>query len=191
MMRSGTHLVINVILNNFQRYKKSPLYVNLDMFLHLGGNIDKLSSSGGSVVKTHFPQAIECRGHETEIMQFLKKQKVILVRRDPQEVKRSLKNFGEWGAKEVSKFDQLQKEFDDYWQTQEGVLILNYADLIQLDRLAEIIKQIEQFTGIVSNQKIKLPLAKNKRFGILFSKAMTRLLGRYAPYVNTGIKLGR
>ena len=192
MMRSGTHLAINMILNNFLVYKGTPLYVNLEMLLHTGGNLEELSRAGGSVVKTHFPQSIECRGHEQEISQFLRREKVILVTRNPQQIKLSLQNFGQWGAGESLKFDEIQREFEDYWMRAhaDDVLSLDYADLIQTEKLPDLLRQIEEFTGLTRNPKSVSVIDKNRRFTTLLSKALTRVFGRFAPYINTGIKLG-
>jgi hypothetical protein len=193
MMRSGTHLLIDLILNNFSVYKGSPLYINLEMVLQFGGNIADVTTAGGSVVKTHFPQAMECIGREAIISDFLQKQKVILVTRDPLQIKRSLQNFGQWGAEEVTKFDQIHREFQDYWMnTHQGdILRLDFADLIQPEKLPELLRKIEEFTGLSKNAKCIGATNKNKRYTILFHKALTRLFGRFAPHINTGIKLGK
>jgi hypothetical protein len=193
MMRSGTHIAIDLLLNNFSQYKGSPLYVNLDMVLHFGGKMDDLSKSGGSVIKTHFPQAIECRGHKAEISNFLTQQKVILVTRDPQQIKQSLRNFGEWGAEEALKFDPLHQEFENYWLNEHKgeVMRVDYMDLIQPDKVPEILRKIESFSGLEKNAKFIGVICKKKRVTIFLCKALTRVFGRFAPRINTGIKLGK
>ena len=192
MMRSGTHLAINMILNNFLVYKGTPLYINLEMFLYTGGSLEELSRAGGSIVKTHFPQAIECQGHEQEISEFLRKEKVILITRNPPQIKRSLQNFGQWGTGESLKFDEIQREFEGYWMRAYtgDVLSLDYADLIQSEKLPDLLRQIEEFTGLTRNPKSVSIINKNRRYTILLSKALTRVFGRFAPHINTGIKLG-
>lgn len=192
-MRSGTHIMIDLILNNFAMYKGSPLYINLDMVLHFGAKVHDVTQAGGSVIKTHFPQSIECRGHETEIREFLHQQKVILVTREMNAIKKSLKRFGEWGANESTKFDQIHTEFDDYWNNEHkgSVLRVDYADLIQAEKVPGILREIERFTGLTKNSHLIGVIKKEKRFAILLWKALTRLLGCFSPRINTGIQLGK
>jgi hypothetical protein len=193
MMRSGTHLLINLLLNNFPAFKSSPLYLNLDMFVHQGGHLKELDHSGGFVVKTHFPQSVECRGHEDGLKEFLGRNKVLLVYRNPHEIKRSLGKFGEWGAAEVSKFAQIQADFSNYWdhEHQGEVMRVKYADLIDETKLPSLIEALQTFTGLPRNSKIVGVVAKKKRLTILFWKAATRLFGHLSPRINTGIKLGK
>jgi hypothetical protein len=189
MMRSGTHLLIDLLLNNFPAYKCSPLYLNLDMFVNQGGKIPELDGSGGFVVKTHFPQSIECQGHEEALSQFLGQNKVILVSREANEIKRSLGKFGEWGAAEVARFDQIHEDFFRYWDHQHKgeVMRVNYADLIHESRLPALLEEIEAFTALKKSSKLIGVVPKHKRL----TKTTTRLLGHLSPRISTGIKLGK
>ena len=56
--RSGTHLLIDAILNNFAVYKRRPLYVSLDQYLLSGYPVEDLLACGGYIVTTHFPQTL-------------------------------------------------------------------------------------------------------------------------------------
>lgn len=193
MMRSGTHLMINLLLNNFPAFKSSPLYLNLDMFVHQGGQLKDLDQSGGFVVKTHFPQSIECRGHEDGLKEFLGRNKILLVSRDAHEVKHSLGKFGEWGAAEVAHFAQIRQDFSHYWDHEHHgeVMRVKYADLIDDTKLPALLEALEEFTGLPRSSKMMGVVAKKKRLTILFWKAATRLLGHLSPRINTGIKLGK
>ena len=42
MMRSGTHLLIDLILNNFAALRTSPLYIDADRFLRESGSSKEL-----------------------------------------------------------------------------------------------------------------------------------------------------
>ena len=54
--RSGTHILIDLILNNFTPYRRNPLYVDLDRYIHEGLDVEDLIQKGGYVVKTHYPE---------------------------------------------------------------------------------------------------------------------------------------
>jgi hypothetical protein len=187
MMRSGTHILIDLLLNNFAVLKKSPLYVNLDMFVHSGQRIAPLDDARGAVIKTHFPQTIECRGNEEVMQDFLKRNKVILVVRDQDQIRKSLQNFGAWGKAEVNNFEQSSALFKRYWdETHTGnVMRLQYADLIQPQKLPQLLEQIEAFTGLTKNSRTVGVIPKEYRWSIFIGKILTRLLGRRAPRIYT------
>jgi hypothetical protein len=163
------------------------------MFVHLGGKIDELDHSGGFVVKTHFPQSVECRGHEEGLTQFLGQNKVILVTRDANDIRSSLSRFGDWGASEVAHFDQIQEDFFRYWdhEHQGDVMRVKYSDLIDESRLPSLLEALEAFTGLKKRAKLMGVVPKNNRLTILFWKMTTRLFGHLSPRINTGIKLGK
>jgi hypothetical protein len=192
MMRSGTHLLIDLLLNNFAVLKKSPLYVNLDMFVHSGQRIAQLYDAGGYVIKTHFPQSIECRGNEEVLQEFLRHNKVILVVRNVDQIKKSMQNFGAWGKAEAENLEQSCALFERYWDEIHtgNVMRLQYADLIQPQKLPQLLEQIEAFTGLTKNNRTVGVIPKECRWKIFIGKMLTRLLGRRAPRIVTGIKLG-
>jgi DNA-directed RNA polymerase subunit N (RpoN/RPB10) len=111
MMRSGTHMAINLLLNNFPMYRHTPLYVNLDRYIEQGRSVSDLEKAGGSVIKSHFPQAQERIGHEAEFEDFFSNNKIILVTRDSVQIKKSLSNFGLWGRDESSHFEEHEERF--------------------------------------------------------------------------------
>lgn len=182
--------MINMILNNFPNYKHNPLYVNVDEYVSKGLPLSELEEAGGSVVKTHYPQSAESKGHEEKIEKLLEKSKVILVRRNPLQVKQSLAKFGEWGKNEVVNFDKQVDAFDRYWDSQKNVLLLNYDDLISPSKFDLITRKLAEFLEIPLPERVAGPRPKKQRLRIFLDKALTRLLGARAPRINTGIKLG-
>ena len=190
MMRSGTHIVIDIILNNFVSLRKQPLYVNLDTYLNQGGDINMLDESGGTLVKTHYPQTSISLANNSDLGIFLQKCKVILVKRASDQMKKSLANFGELGKKELASFDESFVRHTTYWRSHSNYLTLHYDDLIDANKLEEIIVSISNFLELPIPAHLRGPRCKDQRWRIKFDKALTRLLGPLAPRINTGIGLG-
>ncbi len=52
-MRSGTHLLIDLILNNFPVYRESPLYLDLERYRLSDLETSRIPDLRGLVIKTH------------------------------------------------------------------------------------------------------------------------------------------
>lgn len=190
LMRSGTHLAIDLILNNFRAYRKKPLYVDLDQYLHVEGSVDELLQAGGQVLKTHFPQAIEStdRGDAIRRIRSSSRTRVIILHRDIEDVRRSMGRFGEWGAAEVAKLDQQAKAFEAAWNSHRDAHRLSFPDLTHpekgvatVERLARLLDQSPSADPPV------LPRPRSHRNRVRLDKLMTRLVGKASPRINTTI----
>jgi hypothetical protein len=189
MMRSGTHIMINLLLNNFRNYRHTPLYINLDYYFHRGMAVADLENAGGSIIKTHYPQSKECEGLEPQFESFLQSQKVILVSRNHDQVRASLKRFGSWGREEAKKFSEIVERFDGYWDKNQDCLRVDYDDLINPQKVIGVAEKISEFLELPLTRNVVGPRNKNHRLRILIDKGLTRLFGQYVPRINTGIRL--
>ena len=55
LMRSGTHVLIDLLLNNVPGYRRAPLNVDLDHYLAGKNSLDALNRCGSYVMKSHYP----------------------------------------------------------------------------------------------------------------------------------------
>src|SRR5579883_635962 len=56
IMRSGTHLLLDSLFNNFPTLRRTPLFIDFDAYERGALPVEPLASISGVVIKTHFPQ---------------------------------------------------------------------------------------------------------------------------------------
>jgi len=188
VMRSGTHMLIDLLLNNFKQYKRVPLYVNLDAVLDDNSVVNKLIECGGYIVKTHFPQIGYSDTRNKVLEKIVRRSYIISPQREIQEIIKSTERFLKYEAQ----FDIYNSVeiFEKYWGSHNKMLV-PYDSLTDPQKCSEIIKRIGCYIGLEQNQKIILPPRKNAKNTVYFWKLSTRMLGRYSPIVNTTISFGK
>jgi hypothetical protein len=184
LKRSGTHLLIDAILNNFARYKRRPLYVDIDHLLSDPRAVDRVLACGGYVVKTHFPQVGPAVDRSNQLQRLISEAVVISPVRDPEAVFRSSMTFG--SVADRAQFDAEAAAFADFWGRQK-VHYVPFARLVDRDRYAEFIAGLGRWLGLTPNPRLILPFRKHARTRLYVVKVLTRLLGHASPIVNTTI----
>lgn len=184
VMRSGTHVLIDCILNNFDRYRRRPLYIDLDQFVRQGLDWRRIVDQAGPyVVKTHFPQ-VQCTGLDEAVTQLLTAAKVLIPQRSAADVLRSSKAFDT--GMTTDELTQSMRAFDQFW-LRVPHLPVEFAQLVdrhsaprQIERLAEHLRESPRVPPV-------LPPDAAQRLRIYSTKLATRLLGDNAPVINTTI----
>lgn len=129
--RSGTHLAIDMIVNNNPHYRRKPIYVDLDM-LAKRRNLDcleRLTGTSGYVVKTHFPIGV----HNAEEMRLrveavAENAVIVTIRRTADDIIRSLDRWNETEDSE-SVLENL-RQFWAFWETR-ATLQMEFTELFQ------------------------------------------------------------
>lgn len=190
LMRSGTHLAIDMLLDHFATYRQRPLYTNLDAFLRAGMSLEALSAAGGMVIKTHCPQADEGADRQAEARAFLWTQRVIVVHRNPEDVRKSLSRFGDLGL-QAARFESVAEGFYQFWEGHPCAVKVSFEDITDPEVFPRVVHAVAAFLGEEVPERIIAPRPKSHRSRILVDKALTRLFGAGAPRINTGIGLSR
>lgn len=190
-MRSGTHIVIDAILNNFPQYRCSPLYIDLDRLLGDRGvgqaQIDMLNGIGGIVLKTHMPQSRTTVERMAILNKIIPNTVLVTTWRDPKKQLESLRNFRVHTEEHLGKLIGNVDLFYDYWESQDTVRI-NFDELLNRDGFRKSVAAISKRIHLpVDDRKIVYPPSREKRLTVYTQKFLTRVLGRYAPVINTGI----
>lgn len=188
MMRSGTHVLIDLILNNFPNYRHNPLYIDLDHYLGKRLSEVELLSCGAYVIKTHYPQARHDKDSIRSINQLANNAYIIQPIRDIESVFQSLQNFSYQGG--IARLKEENERFNRFWG-KHNILQLNFKDLIDISKTTSCIQKIGDFINQESQRKAVLPPAKNATKKVLLLKIVTRLLGCRAPVINTTIRFAR
>jgi hypothetical protein len=185
LMRSGTHVLIDCILNNFARYRRRPLYIDLDQFVGQGLDWRQIADHAGPyLVKTHFPQ-VQRVGLEEAVTQLLRAAKVLIPRRSAAEVLRSSEAFDTGLSRE--ELPRSLAVFDQFW-SRVPHLSVEYAQLIDREHAPAQIERLAGFLGEPPRVPPLLPPDAAQRLRIYTAKLATRLLGDQAPVINTTIR---
>jgi hypothetical protein len=186
--RSGTHLLIDLVLNNFRRYRRSPLYVNLDRWLAQGGSASELRRAPPLVLKAHLP-AFDPAPSETvlsELRDIAGQVSVVRPVRDLEEVFPSYRSM----RPELSA-DQFAEEaagFERFWEEIDAeVLRVPFARLVE--RPDDVVGELARHLDLRVPKRVRPPRPKAHRFRIGTDKLLTRLVGARAPVINTSIRM--
>lgn len=188
--RSGTHIMIDSILNNFPHYRNIPLYLDFDQFSNSRYKpesvLDEICNSR-LIIKTHYPHR-NLYTHEDDITssieRLIEKAFVIKVERDKQRIKASYeKGFGK-----VSNIECEIELFDEYWQNKADIIV-NFNELVNKDTLPKVIEQISDKLNEEHVRKVIFPPPPDAFLQVGVQKIATRLLGKRTPFsVNTTIQ---
>lgn len=197
VMRSGTHLMIDTILNNFPRYKRRPLYVDLDRLLDAADReekVDKLLASGGYVVKTHFPQAFDQPGREPLVRRVAERSRIVVVHRDPERTYRSLQAWtSQWDlglVKDKGAYLASVARFGEFWRDYPR-LDFQFEELVDEKGYEDMVGRLQAFLGTPPSARLRRPPRASARLQVYLTKGLTRVLGHRAPVVNTTIRFGK
>jgi len=188
LMRSGTHLLIDLVLNNFSEYRNSPLYIDLDQYLKNRLSIDELFGCGNYVIKTHFPQVMHSAKDIIVIRKLASESYIIQPQRDIASISKSLQKFSYLGN-----FEDLLLEkntFEEFWKDYT-TLQINFRDLLSKENGGSILEDIEAFISQPHRTPPVLPPLNTSIPYIYIIKLLTRLLGKKAPIINTTIQFSR
>ena len=194
-MRSGTHLLIDMILNNIPAYRTRPLYIDFDQCLnprHLTAPdpvFNRISPQSGHVLKTHLPVGVDPEiTADPAVTTLIDAALIITVRRDKTEIERSLK---QWNAASTEGRSPRHRDedYDRFWQFWQGkeTIELRFADLFDPQAMTTTIGRIAEATGTQPAALFRGPAPAHRKLAILRNKALTRIAGRFAPRIDTTI----
>lgn len=191
-MRSGTHILIDLILNNLPAYRARPLYVDLDQCAKQGRAdhdlLGALTPRSGYVLKTHMPLNVpEDMAADPRIEALTEAACVITLRRDRAEVCRSLGRWHRIGAAEAEA--AYGPDYDRFWDLWEGRdrIAVEFSDLFDPEAMQRLLADIAERTGTRAARRFMAPPSGRGKGRIYANKMMTRLAGRHAPRVDTTI----
>ncbi len=186
LMRSGTHLLIDSLLNNCKELRRVPLYIDLDELLLECSHdeaLELIARSGHYVIKTHYPQL---GGNDPERAAFMaslcEMGTTITIMRDQASVERSFAIFSD--QPEPRDMSDNYARFRGFWQAR-AQLALNFEDLT--NDWQNTMDRIWTATGHKRDVSVTPPSPRNHRYRVYANKLLTRLIGRRAPVINTTI----
>lgn len=191
-MRSGTHILIDLILNNLPAYRNRPLYVDLDQCAKQSTAENDLlgmvSADAGYLLKTHMPLNVpDTMSTDSRIETLIAQSIVITVRRPRADVCRSL---GRWhGVDDATATERYGAQYDQFWQVWDGRarIMLDFSDLFVPERMSQLLRQLGEETGTQPVAHYTAPPSGAHKYQIYTNKMLTRILGCRAPRIDTTI----
>ena len=184
LQRSGTHLLIDTILNNFALYKRRPLYVDIDHLLDDPTQVDRLITCGNYVVKTHFPQVGDTPLREAQMRRVIACSKIVSPQREDAAVYQSSLAFGTVQSRK--EFEAQKQRFQQFWG-ELRVYYFTFARLVDRNNFGQLVNELSNVLEMPANSRLVLPYEKRARLKVYTAKLLTRLLGNRAPLINTTI----
>jgi hypothetical protein len=184
LMRSGTHLLLDTLFNNFPALRRRPLFVDFDAYERAGLPPEPLASISGVTIKTHHPR-VELSEPCLSALESLAGRALILTPRRPaEEVCASLAKWGH--SLTVDEFGEIERRFDAFWGPYSPVAV-SFPTLLDAGGAESLIKLVAERTGLAPVRRPRPVMPAGHRLGVYFDKVLTRLLGRGAPRINTTI----
>jgi hypothetical protein len=184
-MRSGTHLLIDLVLNNFPVFKTAPLYLDLDQWLDDERPPSSLKSIRGKVIKTHLLHRDVAR--YCDALGHLKGVIILSTLRNRHDMVASQHKFLE--EAELARGDEdFERKLIDL-----DVTVVEYFYFDSLTNKQEYEQNVDRLSKLLPstvtpriNRLARATLASG-RVSVLVSKLLTRWFGDLSPVVNTSI----
>lgn len=189
-MRSGTHLMIDLLLNNIAVYRTKPLYVDLDATLKqsVPGRdlIRHLSPMAGHILKTHLPiDSAQGAASNPDLLRIIESAVIVTVHRDQAAVMTSLSRWDRT-PEELRVYEREHEAFWKFW-SHRGNVALEFTDLLDATAMRDALERIAELTGSRVARRVTMPVPGARRRRIYVNKGLTRVLGRRAPRIDTTI----
>jgi hypothetical protein len=182
LMRSGTHLLLDSMMNNFLALRHKPLFIDFDAYERAGLPPGPIAQINGAIIKTHYPQTPLAAPYLEALKQLIPRAFIITPQRPEAEVRRSL---GKWGLFPTDKeFADVTRRMDAFWVPFTPVTV-EFSSLLKREGVAELVRIVAARTRLQPLPPEKMVMPSPSRSGVYLDKMMTRLFGRHAPRINT------
>lgn len=192
--RSGTHVMMDLLSNTWPELRRSPLYIDLDRLWEADRSLDLAIHSPGYVMMTHHPAA-SGGGDDfaAALDRLLERAVVVVVERDLAAVQRSItiSSTPLGTAEEPLELAQAVDRFRTYWRDRPRI-VADFAQLVDPDEMLEPLTAVAAAAGLQDPVRAGAVPPPTRTRTVLLAKAVTRLIGRRAPTVNTtvGFRVG-
>lgn len=189
--RSGTHILIDQILNNIPAYRSRPLYIDLSQCLKRdapGNNlIGQITPNAGYIIKTHLPVGLPGAVlKDARLDAIIAASVVVTVRRDRDDVRRSLARWHKARTEGDVGYDTEYDAFWEFWNDKEQI-VLDFKDLFVKSKMEVILDRLANETQTKRATRFAGPTSLSRKRSIYLNKTLTRLLGSNAPHIDTSI----
>jgi hypothetical protein len=149
-------------------------------------------SRSAYVVKTHFPQNVSTPEMQEALQKLLNADTIVVTTtRDTGDIFKSHLKFTDLHRSVSPNLHQESiTRFDDYWHSKPK-LTIRFEHMTDSKYHVECITKIASQLGQEVPGRVVGPYLKNQRIRVYCSKALTRILGKRAPVINTTFYFGQ
>ena len=184
IMRSGTHLLIDTLFNNFTEYRNAPLYIDLDEWIRTGGTLAELKGLTGVIIKTHYPQ-VSLPIEPLEMKSFFQDCQIFTPVREHDKIWRSSTSTAFDAYSSEDEFKRDLSAFSTFWEPFEALQV-PFSSLVA-DDFTPVVTALSEYLDLAPAKRFVAPFKKGEKFKVYFYKLLTRLLGKQSPIINTTI----
>lgn len=183
IMRSGTHLLLDSLFNNFPRLRRTPLFIDFDAYERGSHPLAPALGVTGAIVKTHYPQTPLKPAYAAALSAIATRAVVFKPTRPAMQVRHSL---AKWEICMTNdEFAEMERRFDHFWAP-FAPNIVEFSNLLDPNRIAELIQLVQERTGLEPRAGRPM-MPAHTRLGVYLDKALTRFFGCRVPRLNTTI----
>lgn len=187
-MRTGTHLLIDLLLNNFPDLQQKPLYIDLDRYLEGDFDPSALEQCGNCVIKSHYPQGWQTPEADEIVKRLAQRSVIVEPTRDLDVIEQSLLRF--WPEKGGDELRESFRRCEVFWSESETTKF-PFESLVDPSGLEENLKNLAKILPYERGKKSIGPRDRGDTSAVLFDKLLTRTLGAKAPRLNTTIQFAK
>ncbi len=185
LMRSGTHLAIDLLLNNLWSYRNNPLYIDFDRLALDTPDPERIKTAGSCIIKTHVQQCAFDEKTRDLLKSIASKGLVVIPTRDLAATHSSLKKWNQSFSLEKLKRDH--SEHLDFWK-EFFPIVVDFKDLLDPARAGLFLRDVRQRLDLPDDESpADVITASGLELRIFWSKLHTRLVGSDAGLINTTI----
>lgn len=189
--RSGTHILIDQILNNIPAYRSRPLYIDLSQCLKRDAPsnnlINQITPDAGYIIKTHLPVGVPGAAlMDARLDAIIAASVVVTVRRDRDDVRRSLARWHKARSENHIDYDTEYDTFWKFWADKEQI-VFDFKDLFMQSKMEPLLDRLASQTQTKRAARFAGPTSLSRKRSIYLNKTLTRLLGSKAPHIDTSI----
>lgn len=182
LMRSGTHLLLDAMFNNFPMLRRRPLFVDFDAYERGSFPVSAFASATGMVIKTHYPQTPLAAEYASTLRALAERAFVLRPMREESQVRRSLAKWGMLYTDE--EFAALEQRFQNFWAPYSPS-VMDFSILLNPEGVANAMMQVSTKSGLRLPWRPVMPA--RSRIGVYMDKILTRAFGCRVRRVNTTI----
>ena len=189
ILRSGTHLLIDLLANNFPQLRAQTIYTDIGHCFDEGLQGDDIGQFGKSICKAHYPINSWSEDRDRWVTEFARGAFVLEPVRRTEDIRNSLDRFFKEGN--IVGVD-VDMELERYWKFWESVptLPVSFEDLTSKEGCQQAVAKITEFIGEEPSSEFYPSRPKSESNKVLRDKLVTRLIGKRARRVNTTISFG-
>ncbi|HZV33215.1 MAG TPA: hypothetical protein VFB72_01460 [Verrucomicrobiae bacterium] len=183
IMRSGTHLLLDSLFNNFPTLRRAPLFIDFDAYERGSLPLEPIVGVTGAIIKTHYPQTPLKPAYAAALAEIASRAVVFKPTRPANQVRNSL---AKWEMRmSIEEFAELERRFDNFWAP-FAPNVVEFSTLLDSQGVSQFLQLVQQRTGFKPRAGRPM-MPAHSRFGVYLDKALTRVLGCRVRRVNTTI----